>query len=83
MDVEKGTNEPTDIDGRDYSGHALDQMQGRGVPPSAVEESIQNGDVASGNKPGTTTHTDSKNGVQTVTNDKGRVVTVILVDIKK
>lgn len=76
MEVEDGSNEPTEIDGRDYSGHALDRMQGRGVTPTAVEEAIGNGEQGEGNKPGTATHTDSQNGVQVVTNDDGKVVTV-------
>ncbi|RMO60356.1 YD repeat-containing protein [Pseudomonas amygdali pv. eriobotryae] len=76
IDVESGTNEPTEIDGREYSGHALDRMQGRGVPPSAVEDAIQNGKSSSGNTPGTTVHVGS-NGVTVVTNSGGRVITVI------
>jgi len=43
MDVPKGTNSPTEIGGREHGGHALDQMQGRGSPPSAVEDAITNG----------------------------------------
>lgn len=43
IDITPGTNAPANINGRDYSGHAIDQMQGRGVPPSAVEDTIQNG----------------------------------------
>jgi RHS repeat-associated protein len=83
MDVEPGTNEPTEIGEREYSGHAQDQMQGRGIPPSAVEEAIGNGDSAPGNRPNTTTHTDSQNGVQAVTNSQtGRVVTVKHVEQK-
>jgi hypothetical protein len=82
MDVEDGTNSPETIDDREYSGHALDRMQGRGIPPSAVEESITNGQQGEGNTPGTTTHTDSTNGVKTVTNDTGKVVTVITVGKK-
>ena len=33
-------NTPTVINGRAYSGHALDQMQGRGLVPSIVENTI-------------------------------------------
>jgi hypothetical protein len=51
-------------------------MQGRGVPPSAVEDAIQNGTPSPGNTPGTTVHTGS-NGVTVVTGNGGRVVTVI------
>ena len=82
MEVEDGTNSPETIGDREYSGHALDRMQGRGIPPSAVEESIANGQRGEGNTPGTTTHTDSTNGVKTVTNENGKVVTVITVGRK-
>lgn len=74
--VAPGTNEPTTIGGRDYTGHGLDQMQGRGVPPSAVEDAIQNGTSSPGNTPGTTVHTGS-NGVTVVTGGRGQVITVI------
>jgi RHS repeat-associated protein len=78
VDVAPGTNDPTTIDGRDYTGHGLDQMQGRGVPSSAVEEAINNGTAAPGNTPGTTVYNDSNNGVTVVTDaNSGRVVTVI------
>jgi hypothetical protein len=56
ISVKPGTNEPTTIDGRDYAGHGLDRMQGRGVPPSAVEDAIRNGSSSPGNRPGTTDH---------------------------
>jgi RHS repeat-associated protein len=76
LDVSPGSNKPTNIGGRDYSGHALDRMQGRGVPPSAVEDAIQNGARTPGNTPGTEVHSGS-NGVTVVTGNGGRVVTVI------
>ncbi len=76
LDVEPGTNEPTTIGDRDYTRHALDRMQGRGVPPSAVEDAIQNGQSAPGNTPGTTVHT-GQNGVTVVTGAGGQVITVI------
>ena len=56
MTVQPGTNAPTTIGGRDYLSHALDQMQSRGVTPSAVENAVQNGQVSPGNTPGTTVH---------------------------
>ena len=34
MEVEPGTNDPTNIGGRDYSDHSQDRMQGRGVSPA-------------------------------------------------
>lgn len=58
LEVKPGTNEPTNIGGRDYSGHALDRVQGRGVPPSAVEGAIQNGQMSPGNTSGTTVYID-------------------------
>jgi hypothetical protein len=75
LDVAPGTNDPANIGGRDYTGHALDRMQGRGVPPSAVGDAIQNGSTSPGNQPGTTVHT-GNNGVTVVTGQGGRVVTV-------
>ena len=76
MDVPKGTNEPTTIGGRDYGGHALDQMQGRGVTPTPVEDTVQNGRQTPGNKPGRTVHT-SPDGRLTVVTEGGKVITVI------
>jgi RHS repeat-associated protein len=75
IDVTPGTNEPTTIGGREYTGHSLDQMQGRGIPPTAVENAIQNGTKTPGNQPGTTVNTGS--GVTVVTGDRGQVITVI------
>ena len=82
IDVKPGTNSPTTIGGRDYSGHAQDQMQGRGVPPSAVEEAIANG-TPEASRGGTTVYTDKVNGVQVVVNADGKVVTVIVVERDK
>jgi hypothetical protein len=76
MDVPKGTNEPATIGGRDDGGHALDQMQGRGVTPTPVEDTVQNGSQAPGNKPGRTVHTGS-DGRLTVVAEGGKVITVI------
>ena len=76
IEVAPGTNQPTMIDGRLYSGHALDRMQGRGIPLSAVEEAIQNGRKSPGNTPGTTVHT-GDNGVIAVAGLDGQVITVI------
>ncbi|WP_260466945.1 hemagglutinin repeat-containing protein [Enterobacter cloacae] len=36
-------NQPATISNREYSGHALDRMQDRGVTPSVVENTIKNG----------------------------------------
>ena len=82
MDVTPGTNDPQVIDGRQYTGHALDQMQGRGIPSSAVEDTITNGTPGPGNQPGTATHTNVGNGMQVVTNSSGDVVTVKTISSK-
>jgi RHS repeat-associated protein len=77
MSVIPGTNEPTPINGRDYTGHALDQMQGRGIYPSAVENTIQTGVSAPGNVAGRTTYYDPTNNLTAVTDAvSGRVITV-------
>ena len=72
-------NAPTTIGGRQYSGHAIDQMQARGVPPSAVENTIQHG-VPGRPQPvgsGTTSHFDPVNNITVITDTaSGRVVTV-------
>jgi hypothetical protein len=76
-DVKHGTNSPTNIGGRDYSGHSQDRMQGRGIPPSAVENAIQHGISQPGNQPGTTQHYDPANNITVVTDTAtGRIVTV-------
>jgi hypothetical protein len=43
MNVPKGTNTNTVIGGRQYLGHALDEMQSEGITPSVVENTIKNG----------------------------------------
>lgn len=70
-------NSPGVVGGRPYSGHAFDQMQGRGIPPSVVENTIQTGRSFPGNRPGTTGYFDSGNNVTVITGStSGRVVTV-------
>jgi hypothetical protein len=76
IDVPSGTNEPAEIGGRVYTGHALDRMQGRGVTPSPVEEAIQNGKSKPGHLPGTTVHS-GDDGVRVVTGPDGQVITVV------
>lgn len=71
-------NRPTTIEGRPFSGHAIDQMQGRGIPPSVVENTIQYGQPFPGNRPGTTGFYDPVNNVRVITNSTtGNVITVI------
>jgi hypothetical protein len=71
-------NRPDVIEGRDFSGHALDQMQNRGVPPSVVLDTIKTGAASSGNIPGTTVYVSPTNNVTVITNSStGNVITVI------
>ncbi|WP_158598427.1 DUF637 domain-containing protein [Notoacmeibacter ruber] len=71
-------NSPTSIGNRTYSGHALDQMQNRGIPPSVVEDTVSPGNLlGAGNRPNTSVYYSSKNGVRVVTNSNGDIVTVI------
>jgi len=71
------SNEPATIAGRAYTGHALDQMQGRGIPPSGVENTIQQGTRSLGNTAGTAVYYDPVNNLTTVTDaSSGRVITV-------
>ena len=68
----------TTINGRRFSGHALDQMQNRGIPPSVVQNAIEHGISSLGNKPGTQIFTDMVNKIRVVINSTtGNVITVI------
>jgi hypothetical protein len=75
IDVARGTNAPATIGERRYTGHALDQMQGRGLTPTVVENAIEHGAREAGNRTGTFVHT--FDNVQVVVNGAGDVVTAI------
>jgi hypothetical protein len=76
-------NAPTTIGGRPYSGHAIDRMQQRGIPPSVVENTIQHGHVGPGSTPGTVVHYDPVNNVSVVVDPATRrVVTVSNGDLR-
>lgn len=75
IEIQPGTNEPGEIGGRPYSGHAFDRMQGRGIPPSAVEDAINNPASTAAGSGGTTIYRGS-DGVTVVVGSGGRVVTV-------
>ncbi|MGZ4954575.1 MAG: DUF4258 domain-containing protein [Methylobacter sp.] len=77
MDVPRGTNSGTTIGDTDYGGHAIDQMQGRGVPPSAVEDAIQNGEQSPDPIPGRTRYYSPENNITVITEGDGTVVTII------
>ena len=70
-------NAPTQINARSLSGHALDQMQNRGIPPSVVENAIRTGQHFQGNTPGTVGFYDSVNNVSVIQNvQSGNIITV-------
>jgi hypothetical protein len=64
------------VGGRTYTGHALDQMQNRGIMPSVVENAIKTGSISQGNTPGTKLIIDHINKVRVVINESGSVITV-------
>ena len=72
------------VNGREYSGHAFDQMQNRGITPTVVDHTIQTGTATAGKVPGTMAHYDSVNNITVITNsESGRVVTVSYGQIKQ
>ncbi|MFE9804343.1 DUF4258 domain-containing protein, partial [Streptomyces goshikiensis] len=71
-------NAPTTISGRDYVGHALDQMQSRGIMPSAVEDAIRHGQFMVGKRSGTSAYYSSANDLTIITDtESGRVITAV------
>ncbi len=77
INVPSPYNSPGSVYGRDYSGHAFDRLQGRGIPPSAVENAIRRGARSPGNQPGTSQHYDQVNNLTVMIDDaSGRVITV-------
>ena len=70
-------NTPSTIAGRDYTAHALDPMQKRGLTPTVVENAVKNGAQSVGNTAAEIVHHDAVNNVTVVTDAiSGRVVTV-------
>ena len=70
-------NAPESIARRDYTGHALDQIQNRGLTPSVVENTIGQGTTFP-TRAGTTGFYDPVNNVRVITDSaSGRVITVI------
>ncbi|WP_176358144.1 DUF4258 domain-containing protein [Mycobacterium persicum] len=74
MDVRPGTNAPATIDGTSFSGHALDQMQGRGIPVSVVQNALQNG-LRSPSRGGKTVFYDPDNHISAVQAADGTIIT--------
>ena len=71
-------NQPATINGRSFSGHALDQMQNRGIPPSVVDNAIKNGQRFVGKRPNTQGFFDPVNRIRVIVNSEtGNIITVI------
>ncbi|MDR1366841.1 MAG: DUF4258 domain-containing protein [Puniceicoccales bacterium] len=69
-------SKPEIIEGRQYSGHALDQMRNRGIPFSVVKDTIQSG-VKSASRDGTSIFYNAAEKVQVIIdNATGNVITV-------
>ena len=77
INVKPGTNAEAVIGGREFGGHALDQMQGRGVMPSVVENTVQVCRASPDPIPGRIRYYDQANNLTVITESNGRVVTVI------
>ena len=77
MNVAPGTNSPAAVGDLNYSGHALDEMQGDGIMPSAVQNAVENVTPVVGKEPGTTAYIDTTNNITVIVDsNSGRVVTV-------
>ena len=74
INVKPGTNRPGIVNGREYTGHAFDRMQERGILPSLVEQAIREG-LATPSRGNTTVIYDSINNLSVIINETGRVVT--------
>jgi hypothetical protein len=69
-------NAPEIINGRLYTGHALDRMEQYGLVPEVIENTIRIGDWAEVEDKGVTTFYDAINDVRViVANDTGNIIT--------
>ncbi len=67
-------NVPGSVNGRNYTGHGFDQMQGRGIPPSAVDNAVTTGARSAG-RDGATIYNDGQ--IRVIINPDGSVKTVM------
>jgi len=75
MNVSNNTS--TTINCRQFSSHAIDQMQSDGIMPSVVANALSHYSPQPGNRPGTSVHFDPINNLSVVVNsNNGRVITV-------
>jgi RHS repeat-associated protein len=69
-------NVATDINGRTFTGHALDRMQQQGIVPSVVGDAIANGTEMVGKRAGTTAfYSDTNDLTVIIDTESGRVIT--------
>lgn len=77
LKVQEGSNKPTTINDRQFSGHALERMQKQGITPSVVDNAIKPENAVKGKVPGTTAYHDKVNNITIIVNENtGRIVTV-------
>jgi len=69
------TFQPKVIHGREYSGHAIQRMNERGLTPMAIENAIKNGVSFPNKEMGRVTYYDSLNKISVVT-ESNKVITV-------
>ena len=74
LKVQKGANVAGEVGGHQYSGHAFDQMQARGITPTVVDDAISTGVNLGGT--GTSIFYSEANNISVVVNSKGAVITV-------
>jgi hypothetical protein len=77
-------NASAEIQGRPYTGHAIDQMQNRGIPFSIIENAIANGKSTSSMKDiARNIYFDRPNNISVVVQrEGGKVVTVCHGELK-
>jgi RHS repeat-associated protein len=77
IEIRPGTNSPGEFGGVPFSGHALDHVQGRGIPASVITNTIFAGRPSPGSRPNTTQYYDPVNNVTVVVNSTtGNVITI-------
>jgi hypothetical protein len=70
-------NKSAVINGRKYTGHALDRMQDRGFMPSVIENTFVEGQTLPGSFTGTFEYYDAVNKVKVIVGESGQVITII------
>ena len=78
----KPRNTADAINGRSYSGHALDRMQERGYTPSVIDNAIRNGRSCPDPSRGTTTYTDIANKLRVIVNTSTQNIVTVKPGIK-